>query len=210
MLVGSTRDDSEGRRTMTGMGLSRPRGVSRIFFQEIREGDRRKLEARSNDAATGGGARDLRAPHEKFESMFRRMFPNDKVVNRRRDGMSVQVTLYTGKLYWVDGDDERSVDVVYEPPTTARPSEGRIARIHDLPVLANGVPAESEGRVFLLLVQRDDGKVFAHYATANALASGGWNKDIATAIRQCMQATPESHSVRGYVDYVKPERYCHA
>lgn len=194
---------------MTGIGLSRPRGVSRIFFQEIREGDRRKLEARSNDTATGGGARDLRVPHRKFGPMFRQMFSNDKVVTRRRDGMNVDVTLYTGKLYWVDGDQERFVDVDYEPPTTARPDEGRIARIHDLPVLADGVPAESEGRVFLLLVQRDDGKVFAHYVTANALASGGWNKDLADAIRGCMQATAERHSVRGYVDYVKSERYCH-
>lgn len=195
---------------MTTMGLKRPAGISRIFFQEIREGDRRKLEARSNDARTGGGARDLRVPHDKFGPIFRRLFPADEIKTRHRAGTARDVTLYSGKLHWLDSGVERSVDVVYEPPTDARPSEGRIARIHDLPALATGLPPESAGTVFLLLVQRDDGKVFPHYVTAAQLQDPGWNRDITAAIRQCMASTPRGSTVRGFVDYATQERYCHA
>jgi len=194
---------------MTKMALKRPAGVSRIFFQEIREGDRRKLEARSNISQTGGGARDLRVPHDKFGPIFRRLFPADKVVSRRRAGTARDVTLYAGRLYWLEGDVERSVDVEYEPPTDARPTEGRIPRIHDLPVLASGVPPESGGTVFLLLVQRDDGKVFPHYVTAAQLQDPRWNKDITAAIRQCRASTADGSTVRGFVDYAAQERYCH-
>lgn len=192
------------------IGLRKPQGVARIFFQQIREGDRRKLEARSNDSATGGGARDLRVPHTKFGPIFRRLFPADAVGSRRRGGAKKDVTLYSGRLWWMEGDVEKSVGVVYEPPTDARPSEGRIGRIHDIPVLAERVPPEADGTVFLLLVQQDDGKVFPHYVTATQLQDPGWNRDIAAAIRSCMHCTPPGATVRGYVDYVNQERYCHA
>lgn len=194
---------------MTGTELRKPRGVSRIFFQEIREGDRRKLEARSNDAASGGGARDLRVPHAKFGPIFRRLFPNDKVVQRRRGGIPKNTTLYSGKLYWVEEGATKEVAVEYEPPTDARPSEGRIGRIHDIPVLADGVPPEGAGRVFLLLVQEDNGKVFPHYVTAAQLADPRWNRDISKAIQSCMLHTAEGATVRGFVDYSTGERYCH-
>lgn len=189
--------------------LRRPRGVARIFFQEIREGDRRKLEARSNDAPSGGGARDLRVPHAAFGPIFRRFFPADKVVQRRRGGLATNVTLYSGRLFWVDQGTERSVDVTYEPPTDARPSEGRVARIHDIPVLADRVPPATAEQVFLLLVQEDNGKIYPHYVTAGQLADPGWNRDVSRAIRSCIVQTPDGATVRGYVDYVAQERYCH-
>jgi hypothetical protein len=37
-----------------------PTAAARILYKEIVEGDLRKFRAESNDAATGGGARDLR------------------------------------------------------------------------------------------------------------------------------------------------------
>lgn len=41
--------------------------VARVIFQVIEDGDRRKFEAVSNDADTGGGARDLRfRPANRF------------------------------------------------------------------------------------------------------------------------------------------------
>lgn len=190
--------------------LRRPKGVARVFFQEILEGDRRKLEARSNDdPSAGGGARDLRVPHKGFGTLFKKFFPAEEVKRRRRDGKPTNVTLQSGEVVWLEDGQERSRKVLYEPPTDARPAEGRIARIHDIPVLAAGVPSEDQGRVFLLLVQEDDGKVFPHYVTMKQLEDPKFNREISSAIRQCAQETAENHAVRGYVDYVAQKKYCH-
>src|SRR4051794_5281303 len=102
---------------------AKPKGVARVFFQEILEGDRRKLEARSNDSKTGGGARDLRVPHTKFWPVLRHMFPGQTAVKRTRNGERVDFTIHTGTLYTTKGGVESSVEVTYEPPTDARPSE---------------------------------------------------------------------------------------
>lgn len=192
------------------MPLRKPRGVARVFFQEILEGDRRKLEARSNDdPSAGGGARDLRVPHSAFGPLFKKFFPDEVVKRRRRGGHSTNVTLQGGEVVWLKKGQESSRAVLYEPPTDARPAEGRIGRIHDIPALADGVPSADEGRVFLLLVQEDDGKVYPHYVTAKQLQDPKFNREIAAAIRRCAAATPDNRAVRGYVDYVAQKQYCH-
>ena len=197
------------RRIMSDMGVARPKGIACVFFQEIREGDRRKLQARSNTSPSGGGARDLRVPHKEFGPMFRRMFPHDVAQERLRRGARERVPCYGGELYWVNESGEHSVKVQYEPPTDARPSEGRIARIHDLPVLADKVPSQRDGRCFLLLVQNDEGKVFPHYVTDAQLAAGDWNAIVTQAIAECTAGTPANRSVRGYVDFIGGAGYCH-
>jgi len=83
--------------------LRKPRGVARVFFQEILEGDRRKLEARSNDdPGAGGGARDLRVPHKAFGPLFKKFFPNEVVKRRRRGGQPTDVTLQGGEVVWIE------------------------------------------------------------------------------------------------------------
>jgi len=62
-------------------------GVKRIVYKEIVEGDFRKFKAESNDADTGGGARDLRfRPHDEFAKVFRELFPRSQQKTRKRDG----------------------------------------------------------------------------------------------------------------------------
>lgn len=195
---------------MPDHGTTEPSGVLRIFFQEVRAGDRRKLAAQSNDAQTGGGARDLRVPHEKFGPLFGKMFPNEVRRVRSRGGDRREVVCNGGPLYWVDEHGEHSIDVEYEPPTSARPAEGRLTRIHEIPMLAEKVPGAEEGRCFLLLVQNGTKKVFHHYVTAAQLDSGGWNLVLQTAINECIKKTPTGRSVRGYYDFVVSESYCHA
>lgn len=195
---------------MPESSLRKPHDVARIFFQEILEGDRRKLEAQSNDAPTGGGARDLRVPHKPFGPIFRRMLPDEETQIRRRDNKKVPVTVYVGRLYWVEKGQERSWPAQYEPPTSARPTEGRIARIHEIPVLADQVPPADRGRTFLLLVQQDNGKVYPHYVTErDHLDDPQFNREIASAIRQCAANTSAGRSVRGYVDFIEDKVYCH-
>jgi hypothetical protein len=54
----------------------KPTGIKRIVYYEIVEGDFRKFQAVSNDAPTGGGARDLRfRQYEKFLEVLKRLFP---------------------------------------------------------------------------------------------------------------------------------------
>lgn len=191
-----------------------PRAVARVFFQEIEEGDRRKLEAASNDASTGGGARDLRIPHRDFWPCLRKLFPTEKTASRRRDGQRRDLTVYVGELFWVDASGEdgsaavRSQSVVYEPPTDARPSEGRITKIHALPILRNSVPPPTQGTVFLLLIQQVDGKVFPHYVTETTLRDPGFNRDVATHIGDCI-GRAGNRKVRGYIDFTTGDAYCH-
>ena len=189
--------------------LRKPSGVARVFFQEILEGDRRKLEARSNDASTGGGARDLRVPHKAFGPLFAKFFPTPKSVKRRRGGVSTTVEVQSGHVHWVERNVEYTHDVQYEPPTDARGSEGRIAKIHDISVLAERIPPASAGQVFLLLVQEDNGKVFPHYVTLKGLKDTGFNREISRIIRLCASNTRQGRSVRGYIDYVAGKSYCH-
>lgn len=192
-------------------GTAKPQGVKRIFFQEILEGDRRKLEGRSNDAASGGGARDLRFPNTEFGQLFRELLPGTKAVKRTRNQTQVEIEVNVGDVYWFDPvtNNEVTAEVTYESPTDARPREGRIPRIHDISYLAHRVPPAHEGPVYLLLVQQDSGKVYPHYITARMLNDPLFNQDVAATIRQCAVSTPDHRSTRGYIDYSAQKRYCH-
>src|ERR1700730_15233438 len=162
------------RRPMASVGL-RPDGVRRIFFKEVMIGDRRKLVAESADSSTGGGARDLRVPHRAFGEFFARMLPGSRIQTGKGRLMKIQV----GRLYWSGAQfaQEESAELEYWPPTKARATEGRIARIHALPPLED--PPKGEGPCFLLLVQDDAGKVRAHYVTEKDLGDHRFNRQVA-------------------------------
>lgn len=183
-------------------------GVARFFFQEIKPGDVRKLQARSNIARTGGGARDLRVPHAAFAPFLRRLFAEKVQRRRRRAGSLATLDVQRGPIFWEEGGVERSAVVEYEPPTTPRPAEGRIVRIHALPPLRNLPPGDG-GRILLLVVQDTDGKVRAEYVTTNMLRSADFNRRIALPILSCLERTPQHRSARGYIDFESGEEYCH-
>jgi hypothetical protein len=197
---------------MDSSNLAKPKGVKRIVFKEIVAGDLRKFQADSNDAETGGGARDLRfRPYEEFEDVFRKLFPEIRIETRKRDGKKIKTEILVGKFYWVNSDGiEKSSEATFEPPTDARPGEGRIPVVHTYPPL-NTTPPKNEGRIIALLIQRDDNKVWPHFATEKDLRSGQYDDEVAKHILQCLDASRGGRQVaRGYIDFESKGGYCDA
>lgn len=189
-----------------------PSGVARVFYQEIKEGDRRKIEGKSNDdPKAGGGARDLRFPDKKFRRLFVQMFPNETRRTRRFTDQGVEkseeIVVHSGDVHWVDDKGaNRTTTVLYWPPTHARPPEGRIANINVLGALKK-LPPQTEGRLFVLITEYSDGTVHVRHASMAGIERG--NAQIADHIKRCVASTPDHRSVRGYIDFATGQSYCH-
>jgi len=189
---------------------ARPAGVLRVVFQEILEGDRRKFAAESNDSDSGGGARDLRYNDAQFGPVLRQMFPDSESTTRRRKGMSTTVTVHRGRVWTAhEGKQDQHSDVIYEPPTTARPSEGRLTRVHEMPGLIENLPDDNGQQLFLLLVQQDDGRVYAHFATLDELTK--WHSAVYDPVAACAVAAQVSdRKAVGWIDFLSNQSYCHS
>ncbi len=182
------------------MTLAQQRPVL-IFWQKIVPGDLRKMEAQSNDAATGGGARDLRFPDTPFRPAFEKMFPEPVDLHGR--------PVRRGHLVWEDKDGNRREQVIeYWPPTEARSIEGRLARIHEIEPLRNP-PSPRDGMLILLLVLDDAAEVRAFYATTADLRDK-WHDDVAKPILECLTDERRAGATaRGWLNLISGERYCH-
>ena len=79
--------------------------VARILYKELVEGDLRKLQAKSNDADTGGGARDFR--FRSFDTLLpviKQMFPQTVQEMRRRNNQQLLVDIFKGQFSWYDAN----------------------------------------------------------------------------------------------------------
>jgi len=191
-----------------------PTEVARILYKEIVAGDLRKILAKSNDSKTGGGARDFRfGSYKILLPVIKRMFPLTVKEKRKRNGKAVDIEVYKGEFSWYNsqGDIVRK-DSFFEPPTDVRPSEGRIARVHEYECFSvNHVSAGGEGnRVLLLLIQLKNGSVWPYYAEEETLRTPGkWNALVADELISCLDAVrPVTRAVIGYRDFTNTERYC--
>src|SRR6266511_1713190 len=109
----------------------------RVAFKSIEQGDILKLDARSNLTPSGGGARDFRFPYTPFQAAMTKLFPNVVQETRRRNNKPQLVPIRTATLMWIDEKGQtQQMQIKYEPPTSARPSEGRIPQVHKIPPLA--------------------------------------------------------------------------
>lgn len=187
--------------------------VARILYKELVEGDLRKLQAKSNDADTGGGARDFR--FRSFDTLLpviKQMFPQTVQVMRRRNNQPLLVDIFKGQFSWYDvNQNVVSKDAYMEPPTSARPGEGRIARIHEYACFdASKVKIGAGNRVLLLLIQLHDGSVWPYYAEEKTLrAKGMWDAVVAKELLDCLDAErPANQAVLGLRDFTNAGRYC--
>lgn len=188
--------------------------VARILYKEIVPGDLRKILAQSNDSDTGGGARDFRfGSYKTLLPVIQQMFPQKVKENRKRDGVVEHIDVFKGEFFWrIDkGQDERK-DSFFEPPTDVRPSEGRIARVHEYGCFdTSRVPKGGEGnRVLLLLIQLNDGSVWPFYAEEQTLRiKGKWDPVVAKELLDCLDAKRAANrAVIGYRDFTNAGRYC--
>lgn len=187
--------------------------VVRILYKELVEGDLRKLQAKANDSDSGGGARDFR--FRSFDTLLpviKKMFPQTVQEQRRRDKQSVLVDIFKGSFSWYDANQNVvSKDAFMEPPTSARPGEGRIARIHEYPCFDAGrVKIGAGNRVLLLLIQLNDGSVWPYYAEEESLRKpGDWHSDVAKVLLDCLDAArPSNQAVLGFKDFTNDESFC--
>lgn len=180
-------------------------GIRHLFFQELQDGDRRKIRAESNDSPTGGGARDLRiSPQSAFGPFFEILLPTteERLSNRRG---TFQVRFDTIRWNWGGRTEIKRLELW--PPTDARPYELRIAQIDEN--FPDEIPTEG-GAVFLLLVRNDNGELWGHYVTEHALRGSDFDPTIARPILLCLDRVRTGDvTIRGFVDYESRRTYCH-
>jgi hypothetical protein len=178
----------------------------RALFKIVLAGDVRKINAESNDAPTGGGARDIRFSHRLFEPVVVKMFP--KVVGAHGTKRA-QLAIRVGTLrYYDDKGQSHTKDIEYWPPTDARRGEGRVARVPEIPPLAAKHYPQSQGAVFYLLIQGSDGTITAHFASEQSLRMRGvWNPWVAESILTSLAEAPGNVSARGWVDWPTGKSY---
>lgn len=188
--------------------------VARILYKEIVPGDLRKILAQSNDSNTGGGARDFRfGSFKKLLPVITEMFPKKVKENRKRDGVVEEIDVYQGEFFWhnLSGQVVRK-NSFFETPTDVRPSEGRIARVHEYGCFDTKlVPRGGEGnRILLLLIQLNDESVWPYYAEEKTLRiEGKWDPVVAAELLGCLDAKRAANrAVIGYRDFTNMDKYC--
>jgi hypothetical protein len=163
--------------------------VAEILCHEITEGDIRKINAISNDADTGGGARDLRFSID-FAPCLDRLFP--KEVTQGRTPYRV------GTFEHIDAKGRRTTcNVMYAfKPTKARPGEVRIAQINKVPFFSD-IPKihGADGLLFICFIRRTNGIPLAQYLTEKQMGSEESNQLIAGAMRSAIRKKRGNNAV---------------
>ena len=181
--------------------------VARILYKEIVPGDLRKILAQSNDSDTGGGARDFRfGSFKTLLPVIMEMFPKKAKENRKRDGVVEEIDVFQGEFFWHDASGQvMRKDSFFETPTDVRPSEGRIARVHEYGCFDTSlVPRGGVGnRILLLLIQLSDGSVWPYYVEEKTLRiEGKWDPVVAAELLGCLDAKRAANrAVIGYRDF---------
>lgn len=175
--------------------------VRRIIFREVMPGDLRKFTATSNDADTGGGARDFRfTPFHKFDGVFARVLPGRENVTRVRNKVRTQVTLYTANVS-IPRKNGTTVTkkLRFEPPTTARGGEGRLAQLDKFEL----EPPTGEGRFLLLIIEDASGGVIVTFYSEQDLASGQWHPTVNDFFKQVFAKPQKQNATQGYIDFTQ-------
>jgi len=188
----------------------------RVVFKSIEEGDKLKLNARSNLTPSGGGARDFRFSFEPFQPVMPKLFPNVVQVMRTRDKIRQLIDIREATLVWLDENGEpEQMQIRYEPPTSSRPSEGRIPRVHQIPPLAvSNLPPPVEGQPFVLFVEESSGNLGVHYVSHFSLVHHGWHPLLTATVEEALDNRKARHkksedSASGWVDFTTGRTYAH-
>lgn len=188
--------------------------VARILYKEITPGDLRKILAKSNDSQTGGGARDFRfGSYKKLLPIILQMFPRTAKLSRKRDNGVEEIDGFQGEFFWYDKNGEvKRKNSFFEPPTDARPAEGRIVRVPQYECFeVSRIPEGGiNNRILLLLIQLYDGSVWPYYVEERTLSiPDNWHPQVAEELLNCLNANrAASRAVIGYQDFTNSQRYC--
>lgn len=185
---------------------------TRLIYKEIVAGDLLKFSATSNISQTGGGARDLRIrPMTEFLPIIQLMFPETEKQNRSREGKTVALDILKGKFCCVDANGNTKTETVFfEPPTDARPNEGRIARVNSYECFKTTEIFKANDKLFLILIQNDDETVWPYFHYESSFRQKGtWHPAVEKALTDCIAAKRASVTVvMGYYDFTTKKSYC--
>jgi hypothetical protein len=142
------------------------------------------------------------------------MFPQTVREPRKRGGTSALIDIFKGEFYWQNTATGaiQFKDAFFEPPTDARPSEGRIVRVNDYGCFDTAlIPQGGYGnRILLLLIQLADGKVWPYFAEEQSLRTpNAWDPVVARELLNCIDAERgERRAVIGFRDFTTNMSYC--
>lgn len=177
-----------------------------MVYKEIVPGDLRKFSATSNDAQSGGGARDIRFPAKAFRPIMLEIFTNSSTQANGK-------TIHTASVSYLDKQQNlKTTNLTYWPATDSRPSEDRIAKVHSSPAIGGMPPAQDKGTVFLLLIKFDDNTIRCVYAYEDDLKEGKWSNEVCDQILSCQAASKSrrrNRTIMGYYDFSQGSGYCH-
>lgn len=155
--------------------------IAEILFHEIRVADIRKINATSNDSATGGGARDLRFSLD-FAPCLDRLFPKEETYERKT---SYRIGPF--EYHYEDGRVATEYLRYAFRPTASRAHEVRIAQINkvafflDYPEMKEG-----DGALFMAFVRMTDGIPRAQFIKQRQIEHPDSNPIITAAMREAM------------------------
>ena len=111
------------------------------------------------------------------------------------------ITVIAGHLCWQDQAGKRHEQTVEVwPATVSRPKEIRLTRIHELN-LFNEMSDTNEGRLYLFIIQVDDGTLRAHLCDENIMENSEFNGHVRGFIQRNVGTGRKP--ARGYIDYQK-------
>ncbi len=173
--------------------------VIRVILQRVDEGDKRKARAESNDAASGGGARDLRFnPQDEFLPFLGKVFTGRRTKRQK--------TVYFGDINWNDGVSDRSAELEVWPPYPSRPFECKIGRVSSLHINNLIKQDPNGGHSVIVIFQRADGEVWLYFTTETSLLSPNiWDPKIEKLARFWFNDGCKS----AFLDLVTNEQYPH-
>ncbi|HEX8050264.1 MAG TPA: hypothetical protein VF504_02245 [Solirubrobacterales bacterium] len=163
-----------------------------VIYKRCVPGDRRKVEARSQDAGTGGGARDVRFnPLKTFEGVIPKIFEETDFSSSGRQFNFAPV------YWWEDDERQGPLTVRVWSPTEARGGEFRLSRVHKvIPFDEHHIPAPELDPFFFLW--NDEERVWARYVTVDELRKPGWPSELADPILGSVEAKPLDQNIRGW------------
>ena len=185
---------------------SRSQTIERVLLQNIEDGDRRKFIAKSNDAESGGGARDLRfRPETEFLPFFRRMFRNKTTKTRKAKGVTSQIEVLSGTVTWHEPTGDKSATMEIWPATDARPNECRIARISEFALDGLIQNDPNGGRSVFMMFQQANGDIWLYFTTETSLLTQNWDPKI----KKFAQDWFDDGCKSAFLDLVTKEQYPH-
>ena len=169
-------------------------GIRIVLYKKIVPGDIRKFRAESNDADSGGGARDLRfSPANMFFPILKRIFPNEGANGKT----------YTGTLLW---ENQPSTKVTIHAPTKSRANEVRIAKVHEC--IPKAIVPNDATDCILLIWLNQDYSAQGYFTSEHSLRTNVWHEGVKNGVLRGLSARRGALvTPAGFIDFENGVEY---